>query len=236
MALYSGLRKSMPPKRQRIRKCRRPDPVEHTIRNSYVNDVNCTTMKTSRKQEMSGLTPEKCNGEPCIDRAPHHLACGAVHTARQIYSRNGHAACVHQCDGLSGRTFNAPVKPRTEKCINNQITSRERPSRWLADRSVPALSCQCGVTLQPVALPDKANAHCPPALGQITRGNETIATIVARACHDHDTAPVQDPAGSIGNCAARILHQIDAGNATGNCQAVGLCHFGRREQFDHLPG
>jgi len=45
---------------------------------------------------------------------------------------------------------------------------------------------------------------------------------------------LRNSAGSIGNRAARILHQFDAGDAAGHRQTVGFGHLGRREHFDHL--
>ena len=64
---------------------------------------------------------------------------------------------------------------------------------------------------------------------------EAITAIVAGSGDDGDPAALRHPADGVGDGAARILHEFDTWSATGNGQAVGLCHLGSREQFDHLP-
>ena len=64
---------------------------------------------------------------------------------------------------------------------------------------------------------------------------EAITAIVAGPGNDCDPAALRYPADGVGDGAARVFHEFDTWSATGNGQAVGLCHLGSREQFDHLP-
>src|SRR5207344_1714981 len=176
--LGAGLRKRIPPKRGNIRKRRRLDFVEDALRNSDVGDLDHAAMQTSRKKEMSGLAPEERNRELRVDGTSHHRSSGAVHAARQIDGDDGYRSGIHQIDDVARRALNVPVKSRTKQRIDNQVAFRKRFRRHRAYGAVPALCRQSGVTLQPLAFPNEANAYRQAALGQITRGNEAVAAIV----------------------------------------------------------
>ena len=72
--------------------------------------------------------------------------------------------------------------------------------------------------------------------GENTRGNKTIASIVARPRNDCDVN-AGGMAGSdrLGHGATGIFHEVDPGNARRNGAAVRLCHLGGGEQFEHWP-
>ena len=83
------------------------------------------------------------------------------------------------------------------------------------------------------AVADEADAHRIAALGQKAGGDEAVAAIVAGAGHDHHAAALQHGGDGIGDRAAGIFHQVDAGRAAGDGQPVGLGHLGGGEEFDH---
>ncbi len=80
--------------------------------------------------------------------------------------------------------------------------------------------------------PDEADAHRKAALRQITRGDKTVAPIVTRSRHNRHT-PALQRSRSIGHRATRTLHQINAWNAAGNRQPIGLRHFCCGEKLEH---
>jgi hypothetical protein len=235
MALDARLRKRTPPKRRDVCERRGFDPAQHAIRDSDIGDLDCTAMQSPGKKKVPGLASEKRNREFRIDCAAHYRASRTVHATWQIDGHNGCRSGIHQTDDVAGRALNIPVEPRAKQRIDDQVTFGKRYWRWLTYESAPAICRHSGVTFQALAFPDKANACRQTPIGQIARGNETIAAVVTGTCNDHDATPLQHPAGGFSNSAARILHELDAGDAAGNGQAVSLCHLSRREQFDHLP-
>ena len=72
------------------------------------------------------------------------------------------------------------------------------------------------------------------ALGEEPRRDKTVAAVVARPGHDGDaTAGALERQPRLGDRPAGALHQIDAGDAAGDCQPVGLRHFAVGEELDH---
>ena len=68
-----------------------------------------------------------------------------------------------------------------------------------------------GVALQPRLVADKADADRKAALGQMARRDKAIAAIVAGPRHNHHALAVAQSGGRVGDGAAGILHQLDAG-------------------------
>ncbi len=87
--------------------------------------------------------------------------------------------------------------------------------------------------LSRVAVADKAHPHLIAAFGQMARGDKAVAAVVAGPRHNHHAPARPQRRGSVGDGAAGILHQLDAGHAAGDGEPVGFGHFGIGEEFDH---
>ena len=158
------------------------------------------------RRKCPGLRRKNVTVSFALMAASHHRSGGAIHAARQIDGDDGYRSGIHQIDDVARRTLNIPVKSRTKQCIDDQVAVRKCCGRRLAYGSVPALCGQSGVTFQPLAFPNEANAHHQATLGQIARSNEAVAAIVTGARDDHDATPLRHSGGSVGNGPAGILH------------------------------
>ena len=105
------------------------------------------------------------------------------------------------------------------------------------DRSGPVLAASAASPLSRADSPTSRTRTAIAALGEKPRRDKTVAAVVAGPGHDHDAAAGGLSAGDrLGDRPAGILHQLDAGDAAGDGQPVGLRHFGIGEQFDHAVG
>ena len=133
------------------------------------------------------------------------------------------------------QALDRPVETGAEQRVDDHVAVGERCGRRPLDRAVPALRGHRGVALQPLAVADEANAtdhgRARPSSRAATKPSPPLlpgpATTTTRR-------PLQQPAARVGDRAAGILHQLDAGNAAGDGQPVGLRHLGGGQQFDHV--
>src|SRR5262245_63624727 len=172
VAIRARLGKRIAPKRRHVCERRGFDPAQHAIRDPDIGDLDCAAMQSPWKKKVPRLAPEKRNGAFRIDRASHDRAGRTVHTTWQIDGYNRYRSGIHRTDDVASRSLNIPVEPRTKQRIDDQIASGKPRWRWLAYGSAPAVCRQCGVTFQPLALPDKADACCETLIGQMARSNE----------------------------------------------------------------
>lgn len=99
---------------------------------------------------------------------------------------------------------------------------------------MPSLCGERRVAAKPARISDQEHSNPIATLGQEPRGDKSIATVIARAGHDGDPAAhgMADN-HSLRDCATGALHKVGADGATGNRQAVRLCHFDITEKLDH---
>ncbi len=72
------------------------------------------------------------------------------------------------------------------------------------------------------------------SLGEHPRRDKAIPTVISRTCHDGDTTSDRmTRRHRVGNASARSLHEINAGDATGNRQFVGSRHLGIAQKLNH---
>ena len=80
----------------------------------------------------------------------------------------------------------------------------------------------------------KQEPHLVAPFAEQPGRDETVAAVVAGPRHHcHASGRRMGGAHAVRYRPAGIFHQLDAGNAAGDRQAVGLAHFGAGEQFDH---
>jgi hypothetical protein len=90
------------------------------------------------------------------------------------------------------------------------------------------------IAFEPVGIAYEQGSHPIAPLREDSRGNKTVASVVAGSCDDCDVlARGVARRDSLGHRAAGIFHKLDASKPTRNGAAVGLCHLRGGEQFKH---
>ena len=91
-----------------------------------------------------------------------------------------------------------------------------------------------GIAFESTGVAEQKNSRTVSVLGKNTRGNKTIASIIARSHNECDVSAGR-MAGSdrLGHGAPGIFHKVDPGNTRRNGAAVRLCHLRGGEQFEH---
>ena len=190
-------------------------------------------MKPAGQQHMADLAAEERHRFRSLDREPHHRPGRAVDAARQI-DRKDAGRSVHGLDHGARDAFDRAVETSPEQRIDDDL-GRHQGGRCRGHAGTgPALRRQGCIPLEPLAIADQQQSYPVPALGQQAGGDEAIAPVVARPCHDGDARAGRMPRrDAVGDRLPGGFHQRDAGDPGRNRQAVGLGHLGGGEQLDH---
>ncbi|HEX4409835.1 MAG TPA: hypothetical protein VH206_13765, partial [Xanthobacteraceae bacterium] len=141
---------------------------------------------------------------------------------------------VHGLDHRPCGAFHRAIQASSEQGIHDNVGRHQSCRCGGYTRTPPALRGDRGIAFEPMGVADPKRSHPVSALGENTRDNKTIASIVARPRNDCDVN-AGGMAGSdrLGHGATGIFHEVDPGNARRNGAAVRLCHLGGGEQFEH---
>ena len=128
-------------------------------------------------------------------------------------------------------------------------TGRSKPAPNSASTTSPAGAMRSGeagsmarfqrcaaIAASPLSLaasPTSMHAHRVATIRQQPRRDEAVAAIVAGTGHDHDPRAERATRDRIGDGQPGLLHQVDAGVPPAIGEAVGFCHFGVGQQFNH---
>ena len=171
-----------------------------------------------------------------VDRRAHHRAAVAVDAARQI---DGDRPARRRALIASIIARAGPSTGRSRPAPNSASTMRPAPASAAGVAASTGPGQRRGrlrrIALEPVAIAQQQQPDRIAALGQDARADKAVAAVVARAGDDadHRRAARAPPRHRVGDRAAGVLHQPDAGRARRDRQAVGLGHFRGGEQLDH---
>ena len=167
------------------------------------------------------------------NRNAHHRSGGAVDPARQVDCKDARRR-VHRLDHGARDAFDRAIETSPEQGIHDDLGRHQGGRRRGLAGAAPALGGQGRIALEPRTVTGQQQPDAIPAFGQQAGGDEAIASVVARPCHDGDArargVPRRD---GVGDRLPGIFHQRDAGNAGRDRQTVRVCHLSGGEQLDH---
>jgi hypothetical protein len=190
-------------------------------------------MEPAGQQNMADLATKERHRFRGVHREAQHRTGRAIDPARQI-NRIDAWRRVHSLDHGARNAFDRPIEASPEQGVDEHVGRHQRRGLCSRRRTLPTLRSQGGIPPEPVRVADQKDPHPVSALGQEAGCNKSIAPVVARPCNHGDVQSEGMSRGDgVGNGATGVFHQLDAGNPARDRVAVGLCHFGGGEQFDH---
>ncbi len=132
----------------------------------------------------------------------------------------------------------APSTGRSRPAPNSASITTSAPAsvRGLrgGKRPGPLFRRERGIAFEPANIAQQHDLDARAAFGQQSRGNETVATVIARPCDNDDPAAGRMARGHrLGHGAAGALHELAAGGTAGNRQPVGVGHFRSGQKLKH---
>ena len=133
------------------------------------------------------------------------------------------------------RPLDRPIETGAEQRVDDDLRRpRSRCGSAGATGPFHFAAATRGIAFQPAHVAHQQHLDPIAALGEEPRGDKAIAAVVAGPGHHDDPAAgrmASDDGG--GDRGSGALHQVDAGHATRNRQAVGFGHFGGGEELKH---
>ncbi len=121
---------------------------------------------------------------------------------------------------------------RAEQSVDHAISLGEVDRTGVEDRAGPASGGERRIAFQGIAAAEQSELDRIAALTEQPAGDEAVAAVAARAADDGDPAArFREPHRFVGDCETRPLHQLNARRSGRNRKAVGLAHFGGRQEF-----
>ena len=147
----------------------------------------------------------------------------------------GSRRSVDRLDDGARHAFDRSRETRTKDAVDDEPGAVERRGRQRLDSARPARRSLRRVAAQRRDRAEQRQAHRPAALGQHARRDKAVAAVVSRAAEHRDRLRRPPPRNRVGDLAARILHQLDAGDATRDRQPIRLAHLRRGQQSLPAP-
>ncbi len=130
----------------------------------------------------------------------------------------------------------APVIGRSSPAPNKRVDD-DRGARHVERRrhlAVPAGGRPGGIALEPVARTDEADPHAHAGGGEMARGDEPVAAVIAGAGDDRHPAPRRmAPQHRAGDGGAGLLHERGSRRSGRDGPPVRLRHLVVGEKLDH---
>ena len=193
-------------------------------------------MAASRQQQMARLLAEKGDRRrpPAAPpreprRSPRRPRSGR-RSRRPAAARSPTASITARATPSTGRVSPAPKMPSTTRLAPSSAAGASASTAPGQRAAASAASPRSAATRA-----EQRHPHRPAALGQHARRDKTVAAVVPRPAEDDERPRRPAPRDRVGDAAAGVLHQRDAGNAAGDRQPIRLAHLLRRQQRELAP-
>ena len=188
---------------------------------------------------MPGLEAKEGDGNIGFHRDAAHKAAVAIDATGHI---NGHdrapgvaPPAVEPLDNGAGAPVDIAREARAEQRVDGEIGAVQIHKSCRADTARPGVGGEARVAGQFLALAEQADGDFVSHGAQQAGSDEAVAAVITGPAENNDTpARRQRLPHRIGHGCARVLHQLDAGNAARNRQPVGLRHLRIFEKFDRF--
>ena len=135
------------------------------------------------------------------------------------------ASIVSRATPSSGR-----ARPAPNSAVDHQPGAGDQRRVEGQRLALPRRGRHGGVAAQPLARAEQGDPHRPAAPGEMARGDEAVAAVVAGAAQHERRAGREACADRPGDRRARVLHELDARHARGDRGGIGGAHLGDGEQ------
>jgi hypothetical protein len=184
----------------------------------------------SREQEVTGLGAVEGDGQGGVRRAPQDRAGVAVHARRDIDRDHRHIGLLDRLDRLARHALERAGQTRAEQPVDHQPRAGDQRGVEGKHLAQPRRGRGGGVAAQPLARTEQGESHRPAEPGEMPRGHETVAAVIAGAAQHEGRAGREAFRDRSGDRRARIVHELDARHARGDGGGIGRAHLGDGEQ------
>ena len=213
----------------------RCDPVEHGIGDADLREHRFAAVAAPRQQQVSRLLAKKGDRHGSARRDPSNFAARPVDAARDVDRDDRQPPLTGRLDDRARHPLDRPGETRAKNAVENERGAVEHRRLQCLDSTRPARRGLRSVAAQCRDGAEQRQAHRPAALGQQARRDKPVPAIVPRAAEDRQRLRRPPPRNRVGNLAAGVFHQLDAGYAIGDRQPIRLAHLGRGQQSVPAP-
>jgi hypothetical protein len=175
-------------------------------RNADIDHVDRARMRASREQHMRRLLGVEGRSPRSADRGSHHSAGIGVDPAWDVDGERGRCIGVRSLDDRPRRTFQRAFQPGSEQGVDDEASALEYRRRQRLDRPAIEPGHQLRVARQRGLPAKESEADGPACVGEMARGHEAVAAIVAGPAYHGDRPALPEPFGDRGDAFAGALH------------------------------